>query len=308
MKRVVSVVVLLSVAVLAFWHFAIARTVSLKVIPDQALIVHPPEETDSFLEEQVALLAESYPDYSEETDVSDNRSHTDGSPTADAGLLEPFSGGIMVLDSTSVPKLEKTLNADDTLLRKAASGFAYVEFKGVIGGRPLASFCVDPKTGKCKVVGEGDIFQEVRVEKIQPDSVQLTYQSAQPITKPLVSLDIDYKPMSELTPEEKEMRKKRYQELYGNRFKEASLEYRKRNGGKVFDPPDPSDQRVAADVYQQTYGNFFRHLQEGTLDTNNRDYPEDAPTLEESVAEYFETYWPDQVEWEVSDEEKSGGQ
>jgi len=278
----------------------------LETIPSAELSVRSVETPDSFIEGQVSLLVDSElhpdPDPVPPAKAESNRS------AEVPNLPEGFAGEILIRSEASLPKVEETVSPDDLHLRKMASGFAYVEYKGVIGGRPIASFCVDPKSGKCEVAGEGDTFHEIQIAKVDPESVRVSYRSASPIAKPLVPLEMEFKPMDELTPEERVLRKNRYDELYGNRFREASFEHRKKNGGRVPDPPTPEEQAIAAAAYESTYGEFFRDLNRLKAGEEPGEYPLDAPTLEESVANYFDTYWPDQVEWEVSEEEKNGGE
>ena len=123
----------------------------------------------------------------------------------------------------------------------------------------------------------------------------------------MIHLEVDYKPNDQLTGDERKERELRYRELYGNRMREGSRHYRKERGEPVPAPPSAEEQVQNAEAYQQTYGRFFESLHRGELPGgNNREFPEGARTLEESVSDYFDTYWPDQVEWEVTEETNDG--
>ncbi len=310
MKRLILTIAILGGGVSGWIWIQNDSPPVLETIPTTKLNIDPVENPGAFLADQVSLLADSDPGRMDP--VASATPETDAN-VADSGvspqeIAEAYPGGLLYVSEESIPRVAESANPDDRFLRQVASQFAYVEFKGTIGGRSLASFCIDPKTGDREIAGEGDTYREITIAKVQKESVLLTYKSAAPLKKPLVQLDIEYKPMNQLTPEEAEARHQRYQELYGNRFQAASLEYRKKNGGKVVNPPSSEDQLIAAQVYQETYGTFFREMQEEDSEENNRDFPLDAPTMEESVSDYFETYWPDQVEWEISDEEATEGE
>ncbi|MCA9446592.1 MAG: hypothetical protein KC931_05720 [Candidatus Omnitrophica bacterium] len=308
MKKILFVATLfLAAAVLGVTFFAGREQSSPRAATETPLTISPSPDLHGFLADKVADLANSIESPAEEPlPVKTGKEETaDASGTAPIRRLPDRE--IIFRDDSAIEKFTEAINPDEEFLQLHASQFAYVEYKGKIGGRPLATICVDVNAKKCEVVGQGDRFNEVTVAEVNPDSLLLTHKSAPPLTKPLVPLEVEYKPMDQLSPEERQIRETRYRELYGNRMHQGSNQYRKEHGGKEFDPPSPEDQAQAAAVYQQTYGAFFRGLQDGTLqDTDHRGLPEDAPTLEESVSEYFNTYWPDQVEWEVSDENNHG--
>lgn len=261
--------------------------------PPRSMSIVSPSPDLSFITRQIEALAEEAAIPSDASSVQllaaePSTVSTDPAHERPASNAPPVAG---IGAGAAAPGA--SANPDDAFLRSKASEFAYVEYKGIIGGKGLASLCYDPISRECEVVGEGSVVREIVVSQVHPDHLVLTHGSAAPLTKPRVDLDVEYKSMDQMSPEEVRSRSVRYQELFGNRFDQALAANQNEHGGGVFQFSTPEEQANARRVYRETYGEYFNSLQTGAIKGDNRELPPGAPTLDESVQNYLDLHWPD---------------
>lgn len=306
MKGTITGLVVLLLLIGGLRWFRTPIVPALDQAPRRSMSIASPSPDPSFIARQIEALAEEAAIPSDASSVQvmaaePSTVSTDPALERVPSNAPPATG---IDGMAAAPPAPKT--PDDAFLRSKASEFAYVEFKGIIGGKGLASLCYDPITHECEVVGEGSVVREITVSQVHPDHLVLTHGSAAPLTKPRVDLDVEYKPMDQMTPEEHRSRSVRYQELFGNRFDQALAANHNEHGGGVFQFSTPEEQANARRVYRETYGEYFNSLQTGAVKGDNRELPPGAPTLDEIVQQYLDLHWPDGREPAAQEDSLSG--
>ena len=141
-----------------------------------------PFDDRSFLAKRVESFAEDLGENLNAAPTPSAATSTLASSTASTPSQTLYPDREIIVRNSQAPPTEGPIERtpDEDFLHFHASQFAYVEFKGVIGGRSLATLCTEPNKPTLEVVGEGERFNEVKIAKIKPESLLVSYGSAPP--------------------------------------------------------------------------------------------------------------------------------
>jgi len=180
---------------------------------------------------------------------------------------------------TASPTVKPT---EDRILKAKLSRFAYIAY-GSIGGEGLATF-LDTRTKKTFAARAGAFVHGLRIESVSRDSVLLVTSEGSRIRKPRVELEVENKPMAELTADEKEARLIRYNELWGNPARFADVEEEPESNRNETDREIQAEKETARRNYIENMKHYRRKLERNDSGVDSRDSP-GFPRVENVVDE-----------------------
>lgn len=220
---------------------------------------------------------------------------TDAAFSSTVGGASTAGEAASELVASDSPPVDSRLLADSLFLEERYSEFAYLGSAGSLSGKRLGTFHTIA-SGDRKTALEGGTIHMLHIDKIEEDHVVLSHGQAEPVKKPRITLEIDDRPESEISPEERQARETRYKELFGNRHLVEARRHARENGLPEVQAPTPEQEAEARKRYMETYAVFFQKLKAGDPTANPREFPIPDQKFEENVRRYFETNWPNQVE------------